>query len=209
LFVKDYCYRVVNGIAGVATPSNYHQSLVGQLHIEAPSDEIKIIQPHPFDYYVMHKITGTKSMYSPVLVEERLILPLQIGLSYKADLVSGGAGSFAKFYAVIRRLYQGRNIDTILEIDLDLQTDWKTATATLSYLLGQYTSYQLYFHLYKMTGDLYIDNVKAIHSVQNWARDPACNDINAVFSKAFYQIPKHWAALVLPAGAWYESVYPT
>jgi len=208
LFVKDQCYRIKNDLAGEATPSNLHQALVGQLHIESPSEEIKIIQPHPFSYYVWHKETGSKTMYSPVLVEERLILPLQIGLSYKSDLTSQGAGSFAKFYAVVRRLYQGRNIDTLLEINLDLQTDWKTATATLSYLLGQYTSYQLYIHLYKMRGDLYIDNIKSVHNSQNWCRDKDCNDINQVFTKAFYQIPKHWAALVLPSGAWYESVYP-
>jgi len=209
LFVKDQSYRIKNDISGVAIPSNFHQALVGQLHIEAPSDEIKIVQPHPYSYYVMNKVVGSKSMYSPVLVEEKLVLPLQIGLSYKADLVSTGSGSFAKFYAVIRRLYQGNNINTLLEIDLDFQTDWKTATSTLSYLLGQYTSYQLYFHLYKVRGDLYIDNIKAIHSSQNWARDKDCNDINQVFTKAFYQIPKHWAALVLPVGSWYESVYPT
>lgn len=207
LFVKDYCYRVKNEIAGIATPSNYHQALVGQLHIEAPSDEIKIIQPHPYAYYISRKVAGTKSMYAPVLVQERLVLPLQIGLSYKSNLTSQGAGSFAKFYAVIRRLYQGQNLDEVLEINLDLSTDWKTVSATKSVLIGQYTSYELYIHLYKMRGDLYIDNIKAIHSSENWARDKDCNDINQVFTRAFYQVPKHWAALVLPAGAWYESVY--
>jgi len=207
LYVKDKCYRIKNELAGNATPSNFHQALVGNLHIDAPSEEIKIFQPHPYEYYVARRVTGTKSMYSPAVVQEKLTLPFEIGLSYKSDLEATGAGAFAKFYAIIRRLYQGQNLDELLEINLDLLTNWKTETATKSFIFGQYTSYQLFFHLYKVQGDLWFDNVKAYHTGQNWARDRQCNDINAVFTRAFYQIPKHWAALVLPAGAWYESVY--
>lgn len=208
-FVRDKCYRVVNDIAGEATPNNYHQGLVGELRVESPADELKIIQPHPSAYYVSHKVTGTKSMYEPVLVSERLILPLQIGLSYKADLTKTEADGYAKFYAIVRRLYQGNNIDTVLEIDLDLSTDWKTATATLSSILGQYTSYNLYFHLYHVRGILLVDNIKAIHTGQNWVRDPACQDIHQDFTRAFYQVPAHWSALIIPDGSFFESVYPT
>ena len=119
-FVRDKCYRVVNDLPGEATPNNFHQGLVGQLTIQAPADELKIFQPHPPSYYVSRKIPGTKNMYSPVLVSERLALPLQIGLSYKSNLVQTEADGFAKFYAIVRRLYQGNNLDEILEIDLDL-----------------------------------------------------------------------------------------
>jgi hypothetical protein len=208
LFVRDYCYRVVNGLVGVADPNNFYQALVGELRIEDPADELKIIQPHPNAYYVLKKVTGTKGMYSPVEITERLVLPLQIGLSYKADLQLTEADGFAKFYAIVRRLYQGNNLDEILEIDLDLQTDWKTATATLSNLLGQYTSYALYFHLYHVQGTLLCDNIKAIHNSQNWVRDPSCQDIHQDFTRAFYQVPKHWSAITIPDGAFFESVYP-
>ena len=207
LFVKDKCYREVNGLVGEAEPNNSYQALVGLLHIEAPAEEIKIIQPHPSAYYISKKISGFKGMYSPFLISERLSLPFQIGLSYKSNLVSTGEGSFAKFYAVVRRLYQGRNIDEVLEIDIDLVADWKTASATLTTILGQFTSYNLYIHLYKLTGDLFIDNIKAIHSGQNWVRDNDCNDINQVFTRAFYQVPKNWAVITLPYTAYYESVY--
>lgn len=208
LFVRDYVYRVVNDIAGIATPGNYHQALAGQLQINAPADELKIIQPHPSAYFVSRKVSGAKSMYQPVAVIERLVLPLQIGLSYKADLETTEADGFAKFYAIVRRLYQGQNLDEVLEIELDLSTDWKTSTATLSNLLGQYTSYALYFHLYHVTGILLVDNIKAIHTSQNWARDPACQDIHQDFTRAFYQVPKHWAAVTIPDGSFFESVYP-
>lgn len=207
-FIRDKCYRVVNNIAGEATPNNFHQGLVGELRIEAPADELKIIQPHPYLYYVSRKITGTKGMYAPVEVTERLSLPLQIGLSYKSDLEVTEAGGYAKFYAIVRRLYQGNNIDTLLEIDIDLQTDWKTATSTLSSVLGQYTSYNLYFHLYKVRGILLVDNIRSYHTAQNWVRDPFCQDIHQDFTRAFYQVPAHWSALIIPAGSFFESVYP-
>jgi len=207
-FVRDKCYRVVNDLAGEASPNNYHQGLVGELKIEAPADELKIFQPHPYQYYISQKVTGTKSMRLPVLVTERLILPLQIGLSYKSDLTKTEADGFAKFYAIVRRLYQGNNLDQVLEIELDLSADWQTVTSTLSALLGQYTSYILYFHLYHLTGTLLVDNIKAIHSSQNWSRDPSCQDIHQDFTLAFYQVPAHWSAEILPYGAFFESVYP-
>ena len=209
LFVRDYCYRVVNGLVGIATPNNYHQALVAQLTIEAPADELKIIQPHPSVYYISKKVAGTKSMYAPIEVSERLILPLQIGLCYKSNLVKTESDGFAKFYAIVRRLYQGNNIDQVLEINIDLIADWKTATATLSSILGQYTSYNLYIHLYHLTGTLLVDNIKAILTSQNWVRDFSCQDIHQDFTRAFYQVPKHWTALIIPDGAFFESVYPT
>lgn len=209
LFVRDYVYRVVNEIAGIATPNNYHQALVGQLQIDAPADELKIIQPHPSQYYISKKISGTKNMYAPVVVNEHFTLPFQIGLSYKSNLVKTQADGYAKFYAIVRRLYQGNNLDQVLEIDLDLIADWKTVTATLSYILGQYTSYNLYFHLYHLTGTLLVDNIKAIHNSANWARDPSCQDIHQDFTRAFYQVPAHWSAITIPDGSFFESVYPT
>lgn len=208
LFVKDKCARIINDIAGNATPSVYHQALVGELKIESPADELKIFQPHPYQYFISQKVTGHKGMYAPVSVNEKLVLPLQIGLSYKSDLSVTEAGGYAKFYAIVRRLYQGNNLEQVLEIDLDLSHDWQTETATLSSLLGQYTSYSLYFHLYKVRGTLLIDNLKAIHSTTNWVRDPFCNDIHADFTRAFYQVPKHWTALIIPDGSFFESVYP-
>jgi hypothetical protein len=207
-FVADQSYRIKNDIAGVATPSVYHQDLVGQLHLEGSHPDLKLIQPHPSTYFISKKVVGKKSMYVPILFTERLILPLQIGLSYKSNLTKTDSDGFARFYSVVRRLYQGRNIDTFLTIELDLITDWKTVTATLSSVLGQYTQYVLYLHCYHLTGDLFCDNMKAVHSSQNWIRDPFCKDINQDFTRAFYQVPKHWTATDITEGCWFESVYP-
>jgi hypothetical protein len=206
-FVRDQCYCVINNIEQSPNPSEYFQGLCGKLEIEAPANELKIFQPHPYQYYVSQKVVGTKSMRSPVLVTEKLVLPLQIGLTYLADLEKTHEDGFAKFYAIVRRLYQGNNIDEVLEIDLILKSGFNTVTAQLDSVLGQYTSYSLYFHLYHLTGRLLVDNIKSIHSSQNWCRDASCQDIHQDFTLAFYQVPAHWSALTLPEGSSFESFY--
>lgn len=207
LFVQDQCARLKAGLAGQATPSLLHQSLVGQLHIEAPATELKIVQYHPDHYFIKQKVPGFKNMYTPVLLEEPFSLPLEIGLNYKSNLTAQSAGAFAKFYAFIHYLYQGRDLYHTLVCDLDLVADWKNATATLSSIVSRAVHYDLYIHLFDVVGDLYIDNIVSEHNGVNWARDPFCKDINQGFTSAFYQVPKHWTGLVAPAGAEFESVY--
>jgi len=207
LFVQDYCARRVNEIEGIATPSLLHQSWVGHIKIEEPASEIKLIQIHPHFYYISKKIYGKKSMYSPVLVTEDLQLPFTLGLNYSANLESVGPNSFAKMYARFWYSYQGVNHHVDLPINLDYFTEWKTASVTLNTLKSIVIRYDLYLHLYNVRGDLFIDNVKAEHSGQNWARDPFCKDINQGFTRNFYQIPKHWSASIAPEGVVFESGY--
>jgi hypothetical protein len=207
LFVADMCARIKNGLSGVATPSLLHQSWVGKIQISAPAEEIKIAQLHPSFYWISRTVAGHKGQREPVKITEAFSLPLVISLNYKSNLVSTGAGSFAKFYADVWYSYQGVNRIKTVEISLDLIADWKNATATLSSVESIVIGYTLYFHLYKMTGTLYIDNVKATHNGQNWVRDTYCDDIYQTFSKAFYQIPDHWAPVTLPQGAEYDTVY--
>lgn len=209
LFVQDQSIRIKNNIPGVATPSLLHQSWVGYLNIEAPATEIKIAQYHPRAYWVLRKVTGKKGMYEPVEITEDFSLPLKIALNYKSNLTSQGEGAFAKFYAQVWHSYQGYDFKTNLEIPLDFSCDWKHAENTLNSVAGYVVGYTLYFHLYNLRGTLLFDNIKVVHSGQNWARDPFCNNINEAFTKAFFQIPKHWVAIVLPNGATFESIYPT
>ena len=207
LFVQDQCARIKKGLSGIATPSLLHQSFVGQLHIEAPATELQLVQLHPASYFVKQKVPGFKNMYSPVLISEPFNLPLTISLNYKSNLTAQGAGAFAKFYAVIHYLYQGRDLFFNLNIDLDLVSDWKSASAVVSSLVSKAVHYDLYLHLYNVRGDLFVDNISALHNTVNWVRDPFCKDINQGFTAAFYQVPKHWTALISPLGAEFESVY--
>jgi hypothetical protein len=207
LFVQDYCARRVNDLPDLATPSLLHQSWVGQVHIEAPATEVKLVQIHPRNYYISKKVAGKKSMYSPVLVTEDLTLPFDLTLNYSSNLVAEGANPYAKIYAEFWYSYQGVNLIKNLEIPLDLVTDWKTVTAQLASLVSYVVRYDLHIHLHDLRGDLYFDNVKAEHGSQNWARDPFCKDINQGFTRNYYQIPKHWSAEIAPEGVIFETVY--
>ena len=208
LFVQDTSYRMVNDIAGLASLSLLHQGFVGKILIGGSATGIKIAQYHPNSYWIQKKVTGKKGMYEPSLVTEGFGLPLEISINYKADLYGWSENSKVRFYAQIFNSFQGKNDSRILEIELDWSSIWKTASATLSDLRGTIIGYNLFIELVDLQGTLLFDNIKAIHNGTNWARDPYCKNIDITFTKAFYQIPKHWVAVNLPEGAEYDSVYP-
>ena len=176
--------------------------------IEEPAEEIKLIQAHPSSYWLYQKVEGSQSMYEPVQVTEDFALPLKLTISYKSDLVSTGEGSFARFYASIRHLYQGQNLNHNEIIEIPLSAVWGKQETTISFLTGQAISYNLYIHLYKVRGILLFDNVKAEHSGSNWVRDTLCKKIEQDFTRQWYQIPKHWGVITMPEGAGYQSIYP-
>ena len=208
-FIADQSIRIKQELAGTATPNQYHQDLVGKINITGPAEEIKLKQSHPHTYWLYQRVTGKIRMYEMAEVEEVFSLPLKIGISYKSNLVSTGEGSFAKLYADIRHLYQGVNRSTNLEIDIPLIAGWTKQDTTETTLIGQAISYNLYIHLYKVTGELLFDNIIAEHNAQNWARDPFCKEINRKFKRQFSQVLDHWEEITLPTGATYESIYPT
>ena len=208
-FVADQCKRIKFGIPGTATPNANHQDMVGKILIVEPAEEIKIIQPHPSSYWVSKKVKGKKGMYVPSEVSEDFALPLKLTIHRKSNLTSTGSGSFTRFYASIRHLYQGQNLNHDEIIEIPLVSDWASQDTTISTLAGLAVSYNLYIHLYKVRGTLLIDLVKAEHSGSNWVRDHLCKKIEQDFTRGFYQVPKHWAPITMPAGSDYESIYPT
>ena len=207
LFTKDQCLRIKNGMSGVSMPSLLHQAKFGRLHIEAPANKIKITQLHPLSYYVLRKVPKTRSQYESVLVTENFALPLQLKLNYASSLVANGGVPSVKIYLQILSHYQGRDIMTLCNIDFDLSSSWKSASASVSGVLGLVRGYNAFIDLQNVRGDLYIDNLEFNHSAFNWARDKYCNDINEGFTKAFYQVAKNWVAVDLPDGAQFDSFF--
>lgn len=206
-FVAEQSIRIKLGLSDFFIPSIYHNAWFGHLAIASPATQIKIAQYHPAGYYVHKKVMGKKGLYAPIFVQESMTLPLQIGISYRCDLTSTGATQYAKFYAVVRSSYQGVDRENVVEINFINDSTWHIATASLTSSLGYVIGYTLYIHIFGYTGDFYFDHVKAIHGAVNWARDKNCYDINVAFTNQYYQIPKHWVALELPAGAVYDSDY--
>lgn len=207
LFVQDTSKRIANNISGYATPSELYQSMVGKIKIEAPAIGLKILQIHPQSYYISRKVSGTRSQYEPRLIQENLTLPLNIAISYKSDLVALDLNSIARFYVIVYSSYQGRTIENVCQIPFQLSHGWERLTNTINNVIGVFRGYTAFIELSNVRGTLLFDNVEITHTSQNWARDPFCNSIQTTFTKAFYQIPKHWAPFELENGAFYRSVY--
>lgn len=206
-FVQDKVLRLKNYLEGESTPSLLYQSNVGHLHVESPASSLKITQLHPLDYYVLRKIKGKATMYEAVPIVEDFQLPLDLRISYKSNLTVVGADPVASFYAIVYSLYQGRTIETYCSIDFDLSTDWKSASFGVGEVLGLLRGYSLFFELKDVRGDVWFDNIESVHSQQNWARDPKCNNIRQGFTKKWYQVPAHWVAIDLPSGSIFLSEY--
>ena len=206
-FVQDKVLRLKNSLEGESIPSLLYQSMVGRLHVESPATGLLITQLHPEDYFVLRKKTGKATMYSPVRIVEDFALPLTLNINYKSNLTAVSGGYSARFFAIVYSLYQGKTMENICEINFDLISDWKFVTATITKGIGQIRGYALFLELDGVTGDVWFDNVQAVHSGQNWVRDTYCNNIKQSFTKQFFQVPAHWVAIELPAGSYYNSEY--
>lgn len=208
LFVQDTAYRIKYGIEGLATPSLLHQYKVGRIEIVAPAQGAVLAQYHPNKYWISKKMRGPTVIREDVAIIENLLLPLEVGLSYKSNLVSTGPDTKAKFYAIIYSSYQGRTIQTQVGFDIDLSSAWQRQTVTASEVIGVVRSYDLWIELVDIRGTFDFDNVLALHTGTNYARDKRCNDINNELSLVNYQIESSWEEQFLPTGASFDSVYP-
>jgi len=208
LFTQDTCYRIKYGKIGLAVPSNIHQYKVGKIQIDAPASQASIVQYHPNVWFTFQKVQGTKSQYYEKRIEERLQLPLQIGLSYRSDLVSTGSGSYVTFYALVTSHYQGEDIETEVAISIPTQATWTRETIVLNEVLGVARWYDLRIDCFNVRGTLEFDNLQSQHSGTNFGRDIRCNNVNSPLSRVYFQVGKAWEENILPLGASFGSVYP-
>lgn len=208
LFTQDMSYRLKYGISGIATPSLLHQYKVGRIEIAAPAQKVELTQYHPAEWYVSKKMRGNTTVREDIRITEKLLLPLTIGASFRSNLVAVGLDPQVKFYATIYSSYQGRTIETEVGFDIPLTSDWTSETATATEVIGIARSYDLHILLNDVRGWFEWDNVKAIHTGTNYARDPRCSDVNNELSVANWQIEKSWEETFLPVGSAFDSVYP-
>lgn len=206
-FTKEYILRLQNSLSPITSPSIFRHGKVGQIHIESPANNLRIQQDHPQKYYINKKVRGKRAMYEPALVTEYVSFPLTLKISYKSNLTTTSGNNKHRIYIFMISNYQGRDIETIKEIELDLVTDWKTSELEITSIFGVFRYYKIVIDMQNVRGDFYFDNVKLFHSGKNWVRDSQCNDIHQDFTKAFYQVSKHWIADIIDDGANFESVY--
>lgn len=208
LFVQDTAYRLKFGLPGVAIPSVLHQYKVGRLEITAPAYQAVLAQYHPIRYYISKKIRGNTTVREDIAIDEKLVLPLKIGLSYRTALAPTQVNPEAKFYAIVKSSYQGRTFETEFGFDFDLSTSWKRQETIVAEVIGVARSYDLFIELRGVRGWFEWDNVISEHTGNNYARDFRCNDVNNTLTKTHYMIEKSWEEELLPRGAAFDSVYP-
>lgn len=208
LFVQDTSYRLKYGHEGLATPSDYHQYKVGRLQIDAPADTLVIQQEHPAEWWKKVKIRGSKSLYEAVPIYEQLMLPLTIGISYRSELTAINDNPIAKFYAKIISSYQGQDIETEVGFNLNLAQSWTRQTETSTEVLGVARWYTLLIELRNVRGFIEFDNLESRHTGTNYGRDIRCTNIDAAFSKIYFQVAKAWELIEGNSYTDYDSVYP-
>jgi len=229
LFIQDHAARLAAEFPGYTDPKTTHQSWVMKAEMDQETDELFLIQIHPETYWIRQKVAGTKSQFSPVNITEKFSLPLKIGVSYKSELEATSSDYEACYYADVWYSYQGVDhlerikIDFPVFIDpatygerdyskfhygwVDEELEWTKLEDEIDKLETYVVGYNLFFYFKNLTGRIYLDNIKAEHSGQNWVRDSVCRNITQIFPRAFYQVPAHWFVIEKTEGANYDSVY--
>lgn len=208
-FVQDTAYRLKYGIPGLADPSTLRTYKCGEILMPVDGPSFKLVQEHPIEYFKMRKVRGTKSQYEPVAIDEQLVLPLTVGLTFRTNLTATDANPIVRFYAEVHYSYQGTTPTTQVGFDIPLVSGWQRQTATLNGVVGHARWYTLVFELSGVSGTLQFDLVQSEHSGTNYARDFRCSSIGTGFTNTNYQLPKAWAAKEAVAGVEYGSVYPS
>jgi len=208
LFVSDGAERIKNSLTLPVPPSELWQVRAGRIVIEAPATEIILKQEHPLEYWVSQKIPGKGSKQYLVLLTETFSLPMDLEIRYKSDLTAEGSPQRARYLARVWTSYQGQNIETDFAVDFDPSADWTLDTIEVSGLRGIIVGYTLFLEVVGYRGELLFDNLRAIHGGTNWARDPRCDDVSKIYTKAFAVVPPFWVPVSLPSGASFSSSFP-
>lgn len=207
-FISDNAARIRNSLTLGVPPSELWQVNTGYLKIEAPASEIILKQDHPLDYWVTQKVVGQSWKSELVLLRENFSFPLDIAIRYKADLTPEGGTQRARYFARVWSSYQGEDIYNDYAINFNPDTDWTLAELEISAPRGIIVGYTLFLEIVGFRGELFFDNIRAVHGGTNWARDPRCNSIDQTFTKAFAVVPPFWVPTSLPDGSSFSSQFP-
>ena len=155
LYVQDKSYRIKNAIGGDATPSLYHQYLVGHLNVQSPASGALIAQYN----------------------SRRVNFPASFELCFKTNLVSAGADPYARLKFTWTRYYSGQNIESTETIELPLVQVWTKETKNITQYSGIRGKWRLELELHDVTGDIWFDNLWAFYSGEIKVNDPYCEDV--------------------------------
>jgi hypothetical protein len=207
LFISDSAQRIRNDMDIGNNPSLLWQVRIGYITIESPADHIVLRQIHPRDYWIVRKKRGQPWKKELAQVREFFNLPLELEVRYRANLTPVGGEQVCRLYAAVWTSYQGVDYTTKSGIDLDPDTDWVHETAEISELRGIIVAYELWIEIRGYQGEILFDNIRAIHSATNWARDPRFDNMSQTFVKQYAIVQPFWEPIEQPAGAQYRTVF--
>jgi len=155
LYVQDKSYRIKNGIAGNATPSIYHQYLVGHIKVEAPDTTAKIVQYNG----------------------RRVYFPAKVGISAKTSLTALDTDAYAKVRMIWNNYKSGQTIERVTEINLPLEAGWDMYNQRIQEYSGQKGRWRIELELFNVLGDIWFDNPYVIYNGAINLNDPYCLDV--------------------------------
>lgn len=155
LYVQDKSYRVKHVIGGDATPSLYHQYLVGHLNIQSPA------------------ISALIAQYN----SRRVNFPASFELCYKTNLTAAGGSPSAKLKFTWTRYTGGQNVESVETINLPLSGGWTRETKSITQYSGIRGKWRLELELTDVTGDIWFDNLWAFYDGELKINDPYCEDV--------------------------------
>jgi hypothetical protein len=162
LFLQDKIYRLINSIAGNATPSLLHQYLVGHIFLPPSGGDLLVLQAGADTF----SITG------------------DLTINVKTNLSEAGS---APHSLIARFLYNyddgGTPAQEITEINISPTLDWQTLTSSVVLQTPQSEHWELQIEAKGYAGDFWFDNYyfNAVSGV--FTKDPFCLKIASSFNK--------------------------
>lgn len=161
LFIQDKVYRIINSIAGNATPSDAHQYLVGHLYL-----------PNSAGHFLL-RMVGTSTF----------TFPASLHIHFKTILTDENPSNG---YLKIRFKYKydagGGELEQTNEISLSLNSDWTSQNTTITEKTAQTEHWELEIEGNYLHGDFWFDNFY-VSSAEGYVNfDSNCERVSKYFN---------------------------
>ena len=155
LYVQDRSYRMKNEIGGVASPSIYHQYLVGHLNIQEPASSCKIAQYN----------------------SRRVYFPASFEICSHTNLTAVGPNPYCRYRFVWYSYSVGRTNENIEVIEIPLVKGWDKQKKYIQNTGGRAGKWRVEVELNDVTGDMWFDNPWVLYNGEIKINDPYCLDV--------------------------------
>lgn len=166
----------------------------GKIDLLVAECVVNFTQAHPENYQIRRRIAESKQVFTTVDVNEVLVLPLTIGISYNISTDEEGPEPDAQFIARIEYETESGTAFDEQGFTLERDTGWQRDTLIITETLGPIIGYSLVLRLVDFSGTVIFDNIEASHTAANWAIDPACDDVAPIYLPQWGDINPTWAS---------------